>query len=600
MRRSSPLNVGRRRTELSQALSDCRRAALIIGTFSLVINALMLAPSLYMMQVYDRVITTGHMETLIFLTGIAALALIVLAALDTLRSSVMVRVGCWLNDRLGPVFLASSIRSQLRGDGCGAQPLRDLAQIQNFVASQGLTVFFDAPWIAVFVTLIWILHPLLGAISLAIAVLLLALSVINEITTRRANVDASLAQISAMQEAEAAVRNAEVVHAMGMDPAIMGRWQARNSDAMAATSRAAERGGILLGITKFARFFAQILILGAGAHLVIHGQLSAGSMIAASILLGRALAPVEVAMSAWRNFSAARISYARLAARLSDFATEASRIQLPAPKGHLVVDDVSFGSRERVILRHVSFEVMPGESVAVIGPSAAGKSTLCRLLVGVIAPTAGQVRLDGSEVVHWDSVQLGRYVGYVPQDVELFAGSVRENIARMGPVDDEAVVEAASLAHAHEMIQRLPDGYETQIGESGLRLSGGQRQRIGLARAVYGDPRLVVLDEPNANLDQAGESALSTAIQDLKKRGVALIIVGHRPSTLAQADKIVLLRDGRVELFGPRDVTLQKLRAAKSPNGVVPMQKPAAMASVAAMSELPQGQVEVPEMERGA
>jgi ATP-binding cassette subfamily C protein/ATP-binding cassette subfamily C exporter for protease/lipase/ATP-binding cassette subfamily C protein EexD len=594
------VNVGRRRTELSQALSDCRRAALIIGTFSLVINMLMLAPSLYMMQIYDRVITTGHMETLVFLTGIAALALIVLAALDTLRSSVMVRVGCWLNDRLGPAFLASSIRSQLRGDGCGAQPLRDLAQIQNFVASQGLTVFFDAPWIAVFVTLIWILHPLLGAISLAIAVLLLALSVINEMATRRANVDASLAQISAMQEAEAAVRNAEVVHAMGMHPAIMGRWQSRNSDAMVATSRAAERGGILLGITKFGRFFAQILILGAGAHLVIHGQLSAGSMIAASILLGRALAPVEVAMSAWRNFSAARIGYARLAARLNDFATEVNRIQLPAPKGHIVVDDVSFGSRERVILRHVSFEVMPGESVAVIGPSAAGKSTLCRLLVGVIAPTAGQVRLDGSEVVHWDSVQLGRYVGYVPQDVELFAGSVRENIARMGPVDDEAVVEAASLAHAHEMIQRLPDGYETQIGESGLRLSGGQRQRIGLARAVYGDPRLVVLDEPNANLDQAGESALSTAIQDLKKRGVALIIVGHRPSTLAQADKIVLLRDGRVELFGPRDVTLQKLRAAKSANGVVPMQKPAAMASMAAMSELPPGQVEVPELERGA
>ena len=243
---------------------------------------------------------------------------------------------------------------------------------------------------------------------------------------------------------------------------------------------------------------------------------------------------------------------------------------------------------------------MPGESVAVIGPSAAGKSTLCRLLVGIIAPTAGQIRLDGSEVMHWDPVQLGRYIGYVPQDVELFAGSVRENIARMGAIDDEAVVEAASLAHAHEMIQRLPDGYETQIGESGLRLSGGQRQRIGLARAVYGDPRLVVLDEPNANLDQAGESALSTAIQDLKKRGVALIIVGHRPSTLAQADKIVLLREGRVELFGPRDVTLQKLRAAKSLGGVVPIQKAAAMASMAAMSELPPSQGEVPELERGA
>ena len=255
MKRSSPGNLGRRRTELSRALSDCRRAALITGTFSLVINMLMLAPSLYMMQIYDRVITTGHMETLLFLTGITALALIVLATLDTLRSSVMVRVGCWLNDRLGPVFLASSIRGHLRGDTGGAQPLRDLAQIQNFVASQGLTVFFDAPWIVVFVTLIWILHPILGAISLGTALLLLALSVINEMTTRKANVDASLAQISAMQEAEAAVRNAEVVHAMGMHPAIIARWQARNGDAMEATSQAAERGGVLLGITKFTRFF---------------------------------------------------------------------------------------------------------------------------------------------------------------------------------------------------------------------------------------------------------------------------------------------------------------------------------------------------------
>jgi ATP-binding cassette subfamily C protein/ATP-binding cassette subfamily C exporter for protease/lipase/ATP-binding cassette subfamily C protein EexD len=369
---------------------------------------------------------------------------------------------------------------------------------------------------------------------------------------------------------------------------------------MEATSRAAERGGVLLGLTKFSRFFAQILILAAGAHLVINGHLSGGAMIAASILLGRALGPVEVAMAAWRNFSATRIAYGRLKARLNDFAAEIDRIQLPAPKGHLVIENVSFGSRERVILRNVSFEVMPGESVAVIGPSAAGKSTLCRLLVGVLAPTAGQIRLDGSEVMHWDPVQLGRHVGYVPQDVELFAGSVRENIARMGTIDDAGVVEAASLAHAHEMIQRLPDGYETQIGEGGLRLSGGQRQRIGLARAVYGDPRLVVLDEPNSNLDQAGESALSTAIQDLKRRGVALIIVGHRPSTLAQADKIVLLREGRVELFGPRDATLQKLRAAKSSGAVVPMQKPAAMASVAAISEVPPSDDAAAEFEKGA
>jgi ATP-binding cassette subfamily C protein/ATP-binding cassette subfamily C exporter for protease/lipase/ATP-binding cassette subfamily C protein EexD len=308
-------------------------------------------------------------------------------------------------------------------------------------------------------------------------------------------------------------------------------------------------------------------------------------MIAASILLGRALAPVEVAMTAWRNFSATRIAYGRLKARVNDQVVDESRTKLPLPRGHLLIQNVSFGTRDRVILRNVSFEVRPGESVAIIGPSAAGKSTLCRMMVGILGPSSGQIRLDGSEIQHWDPVQLGRYIGYVPQDVELFAGSVRENIARMGPVNDTMVVEAAKLAHAHEMIQRLPDGYDTQIGESGLRLSGGQRQRIGLARAVYGNPRLIVLDEPNANLDQAGESALSTAIHDLKRRDVALVIVGHRPSTLAQADSVVLMREGRVDLFGPRDATLQKLRV-KSNDSVVPMQKPGAVATMAAVASV--------------
>jgi ATP-binding cassette, subfamily C, type I secretion system permease/ATPase len=587
MKRSSIPHFGQRRTELSQAVSDCHRAALVVGAFSFVINLLMLAPPLYMLQIYDRVLTTGHVETLVFLTVMAGVALILLAALDWLRSSLMVRVGCWLNDRLGPVVLTSSIRARLQGDAGGAQPLRDLTQIQNFIATQGLTVFFDSPWVVVFVGLIWLLHPMLGVIALATAVLLLALSILNEVMTRRANLRTNLAQITAMQQAEAAIRNAEVVHAMGMLSAIIDRWQAINSESMAGTSQAAERGGILVGLTKFVRFFAQIAILGVGAYLVLRGSATAGSMIAASILMGRALAPVELAMSAWRNFSATRIAYGRIKARLNNFPAELDRIRLPDPKPHLVVQNLSYGTRERLILRQVSFEVMPGESVAIIGPSAAGKSTLCRLIVGIMLPLSGQVRLDGSEVTHWDPEDLGRFIGYVPQEVELFAGTVGENIARMGEIDDKAVIAAAELAHAHEMIQRLPEGYDTQIGEGGVRLSAGQRQRIGLARALYGDPRLVVLDEPNANLDQAGESALATAIHDLKKRNVATIIVGHRPSTLAQAEKILLLREGRVELFGPRDAELQKLRAASS-RSVVPMQKPAAMASVAAMSDVPE------------
>jgi ATP-binding cassette subfamily C protein/ATP-binding cassette subfamily C exporter for protease/lipase/ATP-binding cassette subfamily C protein EexD len=601
MTRSNSDNFGPRRTQLSQAISDCRKAALIAGAFSTVINLLILTPSLYMMQIYDRVLTTGHMETMVFLTGIAGVALLVLAALDSLRSAVMVRVGCWLNDRLGPVFLANSIVANLQGDTAGAQPLRDLAQIQNFVSTQGLTVFFDSPWLVVFVALIWLLHPLLGVIALATALLLLLLSIVNELMTRKASLKASLAQIAAMKQAEAAIRNAEVVQAMGMLPAIISRWQAANGDSMAATSTAAERGGIIVGITKFIRFFAQVTILAAGAYLVVRSNVTPGSMIAASILMGRALAPVELALAAWRNFSTTRIAYARLKARLNNFSAEFDRIQLPPPKGNLAVEELFYRSRAGVILRSVSFEATPGESVAIIGPSASGKSTLCRLIVGVLPATAGQIRLDGSEIMHWDPEQLGRYIGYLPQDVELFAGSVKENIARMGPVDDVAVVSAAILAQAHDMIKHLSEGYDTQIGDGGLRLSGGQRQRIGLARALYGDPRLVVLDEPNANLDQPGEAALSTAIHSLKRRNVSLIIVGHRPSTLATADKILLLREGRVEVFGPRDVALQKIRAAQpsAAGAVVPMQKPAAVASMAAMSEVPQGHLDLPHTNGG-
>jgi len=573
----------RNRTELQQALSACRSAFGKVALFSLAINVLMLASPLYMLQVYDRVLTTGRVETLVLLTALAAGALFVLGALDSLRAAVAVRVGCWLTDRLGPVLLASGVRARLQGDGGGAQPLRDLTQIQTFIATPGLTVFFDAPWVPVFVVLIWLLHPLLGFLALGSAVVLLALSIANEFTTRKPTLEATLAQISANQQAEATIRNAEVVRAMGMLPAVIDRWRIANAKSLAAVRRASERGGILVGLTKFIRFFVQIAILGLGATLVLRGELTPGAMIAASILLGRALAPVEAAMSAWRTFTSARIAYTRLKGRLQAFPEEIERIQLPAPIGQLKVENVTFGppGAKHPVLHKVSFAAQPGEAIAVIGPSAGGKSTLCRLLVGIAAPSDGHVRLDGSDLIHWDPNDLGRYVGYLPQDVELFAGSVRENIARMGDPDDDAIVNAARLAHAHHLIQRLPDGYETQIGDGGARLSGGQRQRIGLARAVYGKPRLIVLDEPNANLDQAGEAALAAAVSELKEEGCALVIVGHRPSTLAQADKILLLKDGRVELFGPRDEVLQKLRHAAATGGKpgpVPMQKPAAAA----------------------
>lgn len=570
---------GRRGNDLQQAVADCRSMIWMLGFFSLAINILMLASPIYMLQVYDRVMVTGNVNTLVMLTGLTAAALLLLGLLDSARNSMTVRMGCWFADRLGPVYLASSVRARLLGDGSGALPLRDIAQVQSFIVSPGMTVFFDAPWTPVFLALIWMLHPALGMLATGSAVVLLVLGVLNEASTRGAMQTSNLAQIAATQQAEATIRNAEVVRAMGMLPALIERWRDLNENATTALKLANERNGLLLGFSKFARLFMQSAILGLGAYLVLGGELSGGAMIAASILLGRALAPIEMMMSTWRNFGLARLAYGRLKTRLKMMPEEPRRTRLPVPTGLVKVDRVTFTppGAAAPVLQQVSFEARPGEAIAVIGPSASGKSTLCRVLTGIAHPGAGEIRLDGSELAHWEPDELGCHLGYLPQDVELFSGTVRENIARMGPVDDRAVVEAAMMAHAHEMIQHLPEGYDTPLGDGGMRLSGGQRQRIGLARAVYGAPRLIVLDEPNANLDQVGEAALSATIEEMKQRGSTLLIVGHRPSTLAQADKILLIKEGRVELFAPREEALRRLRLVANAAGVGPASMPATM-----------------------
>ena len=561
-----PRPMRQRRTELADAALACRVTFGTLVLFSFCMNLLQLAAPLYMLQVYDRVMVTGRLETLVLLTLLVAAALLVFGLLDALRGAILVRIGGWLNQRLAPIYLEASVRARLHGDNAGAQPLRDLAQVQSFIPSPGLSVFFDLPWSPLFLFLIWMLHPMLGLLAIGSAALLLALGIANDLMTRGPIAAGNVAQIASMQQADVAIRNAEVVQAMGMLPALSERWSRENVRAIEAARQASERGALLLGLTKCFRIFIQSATLGLGAYLVLQGEATGGAMIASSILLARALAPIEVAMGSSRQLGLTRLAWRRLQQRAQAVPPAPQRTRLPSPAGFVAFERVSYtppGARAPV-LQGVTFQAEPGEAVAVIGPSASGKSTLCRLLVGIAAPSAGEVRLDGSEIRHWNTAELGRHVGYLPQDVELFAGTVRDNIARMGERDDEAVIEAAKLAFAHEMIQRLPQGYDTSIGDGGARLSGGQRQRLGLARAVYGGPQLIVLDEPNANLDQHGEAALAAAIEALKRRGATVLIIGHRPSTLSQADRILLLKDGRVELFAPREEALKRMRLASA------------------------------------
>lgn len=559
--------IGRRRSsELDDARSQVRAIFVLLGVFSLAINTLMLASPIYMLQVYDRVLTTGSVETLVLITFIAAGALLVFGALDAIRSIITARVGCWLNERLSPLLIAGGVRARLIGDQAGAQPLRDLSQVQSFLSSQGLSAIFDAPWSPVFLALIWLLHPLLGMFATGSVLALIVLGLINEFSTRRSIQASTISQLSALQLADMTIRNAEVVRAMGMLPNLLERWKSTNDDSLEDTLRGTQRAAGILGFTKFTRYFVQSATLGLGAWLVIRGEATGGAMIAASILLGRALGPIEMVVGSWRGISTTLLAYQRLKGRLEGVPPEPARTRMPKPYGNITLEGVSYfvPGVKAPVLNNVSFRMQPGEALAVIGPSASGKSTLCRLIAGVLTPSDGILRLDGTNLQHWNSEQFGASLGYLPQDVELFAGTIRSNIARMGIAEDEEIVRAAMLAHAHELIQRLPQGYDTPIGDLGIRLSGGQRQRIGLARAVFGSPKVIILDEPNANLDQAGENALAATLQDLKAAGASLLIVGHRPSTLAQADKVIVLKEGKIELYGQREEVIGRLRIATS------------------------------------
>jgi PrtD family type I secretion system ABC transporter len=534
------------------------------GFFSLVINALLLVPPIYMLQVFDRVLTSRSEETLAYLTVGGLCALVVMALLDMVRARLLGVVGAALDRRLGPRVLDGLIAQTARlGGSAYVNGLRDVNTLRMFFGGAGLLALFDAPWLPFFLLIIFMFHPLLGAVALTGALGMVATAILNERLTRKPAEEAQTQARRAGRYIDGAVRNADVVAALGMLPAVAKRWAEVNDAALRQQIRAARIGGVFSGLTKFARQFIQLAMLAVGAWLVVDQHVTAGIMIAGTILLSRALAPVETLVAGWRTLIEARLAWRRLDELLSANPPLASGIELPVPKGRLEVDRVLFGLKgaERPILRGVSFALAPGEALGVVGPSAAGKSTLARLVVGVWKPVGGIVRLDGADVAAWPRERLGPHIGYLPQDVELFGGTVASNIARLGEPDSAEVVRAAQRAHVHDLILRLPKGYDTEVGESGQLLSPGQRQRIGLARALYGNPRLVVLDEPNANLDIDGERALQAALRGMKEAGVTALIIAHRASILGGVDKLLVLRDGTVEKFGPARELMQPTAA---------------------------------------
>jgi PrtD family type I secretion system ABC transporter len=510
--------------------------------FSFAINLLLLAPPLYMLQVFDRVISSRSEETLIALTAATLGAIALMAFLDAVRTRLLVAAGIALDRRLGPQVL-DGLLSRLSGADF-AHGLRDVNTMRGFLSGNGVLALFDAPWLPFFLLIIFLFHPLLGAIALAGALLMWLLAFVNERLSRKPLERLQGEGRRAGRFIDMSSRNAEVIGALGMLPAVTQRWARLNDTVLQEQRRASAIGGRFSGLTKFSRQLIQMAMLAAGAWLVLEEHVTAGVMIAATILLARALAPVEILVAGWRSLVEARGAWRRLSELLEANPPAPPGTDLPVPHGRVEVEQVS--SR---IIKRVSFRLAAGESLGVIGPSASGKSTLARLVVGVWKPQTGVVRLDGADVATWPREKLGPHIGYLPQDVELFAGTVAENIARLEEPDAPEVIRASQRAHVHELILRLPKGYDTEVSDT---LSPGQRQRIALARALYRNPRLVVLDEPNANLDHDGDQALLRTLAGLKEEGVTVVVIAHRPSLLRGVDRILVLRDGLVEAFGTR------------------------------------------------
>lgn len=555
-------------SELALAIRYCRQSFQSAAIFSLFINLLMLFPSIYMMQVYDRVLGSSSTSTLLMLTLLAVVLFALLGALEWVRSQILIRVSArfdvLLNERLYRVLFRQSLVS---GGKTSAQPLGDLLVLRQFLTGNGLFAFFDAPWLPVYIGLLFLFHYTFGIVAFISAILLILLAVWNERATHDDLEQANKVSVENSNITSRNLRNAEVVHALGMLPDLMSRWKDKQQRLIVLQAVASEKAGLIAALSKTYRLTIQSLILGLGAWLAIDKQISPGVMIGGSILLGRALAPIDLMIGSWKQFLSARTAYDRLNTLLAQFPVEPERMPLPTPKGILRAEQavvVPPGSKVAV-LKGLNFAIDAGSFVALIGASASGKSTLARALLGIWPVANGAIRLDGADVSQYERSAIGQHIGYLPQDVELFDGTIADNIARFGEMDANKVVDAAQAAGVHDMILHLPQGYDTEIGGSGGVLSAGQRQRVGLARALYGNPALVVLDEPNSNLDDVGEQALAVALAGLKQRGCTVIVITHRVGILGLVDRIMVLNEGLLVLDGPRDEVLAKLNQRPQP-----------------------------------
>lgn len=558
--------AGQEKNELRNVLLSFKNTFVTVGLFSFLMNLLMLVPAIYMLQIYDRVLTSRNQATLLMLTIIMIMMYLGIGFLEWIRSQVLIRLSNSMDQQLsGKVFQATFEKSLRFGSANAIQYFHDLTSVRQFLTGTGLFAFFDSPWTPIFIAVIYYMHPWLGIFSIISAVFLLGMTALSEFATRTPLAEATKIYHNASTYAGANLRNAEAIEAMGMLDNVRDSWYRKHESFLKLQTLASERAGVISAITKFVRLTSQSLILGLGAYLAIRDIITPGMMIAASILMGRALYPVEVAIGMWKQFLLTRTSYHRLGELLAVMPKQETGMSLPAPIGVMTVRNLIAGppGTNKQILRNVSFGAKPGDLVGIIGPSASGKTSLARMMVGIWPPFAGEVRLDGVDVFSWDKAELGPYIGYLPQDIELLDGTVAQNIARFGEINSEKVVKAAKATGIHEMVLQFPAGYDTPVGERGLFLSGGQKQRIALARAIYDDPVLLVLDEPNSNLDEAGERALLQTLVELKAANKTIFVIAHRASLLAVVDKILLLVNGALQAYGPRDKVLASLQKTR-------------------------------------